>query len=109
MGLVIVPIEDGKLDTWKAFIEEVKSGSIKDDFADLNERYELTRHSVWHVETPAGQMAVVLHEGPGSDGFMQTLAHSDHSFDLWMKDKISEIHGMNFSEPPPGPPPQQVL
>ena len=53
-------------------------------------------------------MAVVLHEGPGSDEFMQTLGQSDHSFDKWMKDQIGEYHNMDFNEPPPGPPPQKL-
>ena len=54
-------------------------------------------------------MAVVLHEGPGSDEFMQALGKSDHSFDVWMRDQISDIHNMNFNEPPPGPPPQKMI
>lgn len=109
MGLVVVPIIEGKLDAWKKFNEEVKSGSKKDDFNDLNQRYRLTRHNVWHAETPGGSMAVVLHEGPGSGEFMQALGQSNHPFDNWMKEQITEYHGMNFNEPPPGPPPEQLL
>jgi hypothetical protein len=109
MGLLVVPIIDGKLDAWKSFIEEVKSGSKKKDFNDLNRRYQLTRHDVWYAETPGGPMAVVLHEGSGADEFMQALAQSNHSFDIWMKEQITQHHGMNFNEPPPGPPPQKLI
>ena len=109
MSLVLVPIVDGKLDAWKSFNEEMKSGSKKEDFNDLNQRYQLTRHNVWYAETPGGPMAVVLQEGPGSDEFMQALAQSNHSFDVWMKEQITEFHGMNFNEPPPGPPPQKLI
>ena len=108
MGIVLAPIVDGKLDAWKNFIEECKSGSKSEEFRDLNHRYNLTRHDIWHAETPAGSMAVVLHEGPGSDDFMQALGQSNHSFDEWMKDQIGEYHNMNFNEPPPGPPPQKL-
>jgi len=109
MGLVLVPIVDGKLDAWKRFNEEINSGSKKDDFNDLNKRYNITRHSVWYAETPGGPMAVVLHEGPGSDDFMQALGQSNNEFDVWMKEKITEFHNMNFNEPPPGPPPQRLV
>jgi len=108
MGLVVAPIVDGKLDAWKGFVEECKSGSKSEGFHDLNQRYHLTRHDIWHAETPAGSMAIVLHEGPGSDDFMEALGQSDHSFDIWMKDQIVEYHNMNFNEPPPGPPPQKL-
>ena len=109
MGLVVAPIVDGKLDAWKSFIDNCKSGSKSEGFQDLNKRYNLTRHDIWHAETPGGSMAVVLHEGPGSDDFMQALGKSDHSFDEWMKDQISDVHNMNFNEPPKGPPPQKML
>ena len=109
MGLVVVPIVDGKLNAWKNFLEECKSGSKVEDFKDLNKRYKLTRHDVWHVETPNGSMAVVLHEGPGGDEFMQALSQSNHSFDLWMKEHIAEYHNLDFNAPPPGPPPEKLL
>jgi hypothetical protein len=109
MGIVVVPVIDGKLDAWKRFNEDLKSGSRKDEFSDLNKRYQLTRHDVWYAETPGGPVAVVLHEGPGSDEFMQALGQSGHSFDVWMKEQISEFHNIDFNEPPPGPPPQKLI
>ena len=30
-------------------------------------------------------MAVVLHEGPGADSFIQKLGQSDHTYDLKMR------------------------
>jgi hypothetical protein len=109
MSLVVAPITDGKLDAWKGFLEECKSGSKKEAFRDLNKRYQLSRHDVWHVETPGGPMAVVLHEGPGADEFMQAIGRSDHPFDVWMRENISEFHNIHFDQPPPGPPPEKLL
>ena len=54
MGLVVAPIVDGKLDAWKSFIDNCKSGSKSEGFRDLNKRYNLTRHDIWHAETPGG-------------------------------------------------------
>lgn len=104
MGLVVVPIKKDKLEAWKnwnkKFIEEKKS-----EFEDLNKRHGLTRHDVWLAETPAGPMAVVLHEGPGAETFMQNVAKSENSFDIWMKESIEDFHGMDMGAPPPGPMP----
>jgi len=108
MGLVVAPIVDGKFDAWTEFMEKCVSGSEKEKFRDLNQRYKLTRHDIWYAETPGGPMAVVLHEGPGSDEFMPALSKSDHSFDVWMKEQITECHNMSFDGPPPGPPPKKM-
>jgi hypothetical protein len=50
MGLLLAPIADGKLEAWKKFIGDMKSGSKKEDFSELNQRYGLTRHDVWMRE-----------------------------------------------------------
>ncbi len=108
MGLVLAPIKEGKLEDWKHWNAELTS-SKKEEFEEFNERYGLTRHNVWLAETPGGPMAVVLHEGPGGDSFMQKLAQSDHSFDLTMKRTIEDFHDMDLSKPPPGPMPTKMI
>ncbi|NQU52259.1 MAG: hypothetical protein HQ522_06935 [Bacteroidetes bacterium] len=108
MGLVVAPIKEGKVDEWKSWSAEL-SGEKRSEFTDLNKRHGLTRHDVWLAETPAGAMAVVIHEGPGSDTFMQNVAQSENSFDVWMKESIEDLHGMDMGAPPPGPMPVKVL
>ncbi len=71
----------------------------------MNQRTGLTRHAAWLAETPMGAMVAVLQEGPGSDTFMQKLGQSSHEFDKWFAGNIKEIHGMDVSQPPPGPMP----
>jgi hypothetical protein len=61
------------------------------------------------AETPNGPLAVVLHEGPGSDSFMQKLGQSENSVDKAFVKSLEEIHGMNVNAPPPGPPPTKML
>ena len=108
MGLVVAPIKEGKLEAWKKWNASL-AGEKKSEFDDLNKRHGLTRHDVWLAETPAGAMAVVLHEGPGSETFMQNVAHSENSFDVLMKQLIEDFHGMDMGAPPPGPMPVKLL
>lgn len=108
MGLVVVPIKEGKLEAWKSWNKRF-SLERRNEFEDLNKRYGLTRHNVWLAQTPVGAMAVVLHEGPGSDTFMQDLAKSENSFDVWMKESIEDFHGMDLGAPPPLPMPVQMI
>ena len=107
MGLVVAPIMEGKLEAWKRWTSDL-AGSKKSEFDDFNKRYGLTRHDVWLAETPAGPMAVVLHEGPGGDTMMQKIGHSENSFDKAMTKLLSEFHGMDLNSPPPYPMPTKI-
>jgi len=102
MSLILAPILDGKLQAWKDWAGKL-SGA---EFEDFNSRYDLTRHAAWLAETPAGPMAIVLFEGPGAEDHMQRLAASDNEFDRWHRDNIKEVHGMDITQPPPGPLPE---
>jgi hypothetical protein len=84
MGLVLAPVLKGKEEEWKSWSQKLK-GEMKKDYDDLNKRHGLTRHDVWAMETPNGLLAVVLHEGPGADTFMQNMSVSDHPTDVLMK------------------------
>lgn len=108
MGLILAPIQDGKLEAWKEWMAKLQ-GPRRSELEDFNRRHDLTRHAAWLAETPAGPMVVVLHEGPGADEFMSNLASSDHEFDVWFRKKIKDIHGMDVTQPPPGPLPELVL
>ena len=107
MGLVVAPIVEGKLEAWKRWTKDL-TGPNKREFDDFNKRYGLTRHDVWLVETPAGPLAVVLHEGPGGDTMMQKVGHSENSYDKNMVRLISDFHGMDMNSPPPGPMPVKM-
>jgi hypothetical protein len=108
MSLILAPIADGKMGTWKQWAAELEQ-SKSQEFKNFNSRYGLTRHSAWLAETPAGPVAAVLHEGPGSDDFMSKLATSDHDFDIWFRESITEIHNIDFTVPLPGSPPQLLI
>jgi hypothetical protein len=102
MAVILAPIVEGKLQAWKDWAGEL-SGP---EFEDFNSRHGLTRHDAWLAETPAGPMVIVLIEGPGVDDFMPSLAASDNEYDRRHRDKIKEVHGMDVSQPPPGPLPE---
>ena len=108
MGLILAPIMEGKLEGWKNWTKGL-TGSNKVEFADFNERYGLSRHNVWLVETPGGQVAAVLHEGPGADTFMQKVGQSDHPFDKSFIKAVEDFNGMDLNSPPPGPPPIKMI
>ena len=108
MHAIRAPILDGKVDAWKEWCSEL-SGPRSAALKDSNRRLGLTRHAAWLAESPSGAMVIVITDGPGSDDHMPKLAASDHEFDVWFKEKIKEIHGMDVTQPPPGPMPELYL
>jgi len=54
-------------------------------------------------------MVIVIHGGPGGKTFLGKLGASEHEFDKWFGSKVLEIHGMDITKPPPGPPPVRHL
>jgi hypothetical protein len=108
MSLILVPILPGKLDAWRAFIDEV-NGPRKAEFDQFNRRYGLTKHEAWCCETPMGPLAVAIHEGPGADSMVPKLAGSTDAFDAWFASKLLELHGMDLTQPPPGKMPERRL
>ena len=102
MAGLAVPLLPDKVDTWRSWAQELKE-SRRADFDDFNQRMGLTDHRAWLTQLPTGPAVVVLHDGPGADQFMEKLSTSDHPFDKWFRDSISDCHGVDFSSPPPGP------
>jgi hypothetical protein len=103
-----VPINPGKEEDWRSWIAEL-TGPRKADLEDFNQRMGLTTHAAWLQQNPDGSaLAVVVVDGPGASEFLGKLAVSDHEVDTWFRQKVEEIHPMDFSGPPP-PAPQRFL
>jgi len=108
MAGMAVPLLQDKVATWRAWANELQ-GSRRSEFNEFNQRMGLTEHRAWLTQQPDGPAVVVVHDGPGADGFLEKLGTSDHPFDKWFRDNISECHGVDFSKPLPGPAPESVI
>ena len=106
MGVVLAPILGGQLDAWKAWCADLW-GQQKEAITDFNRHYGLTCHASWLTETRAGPAVIALHEAPGSDELMPKLAASRNEFDILFKEHLLAVHGMDVTQPPPGPMPEQ--
>ena len=93
-----VPILPGKLDAWKEFHEQL-DGLHRWDFEDQQRRLGLQRHRVWLQETGGAHLALVVQEGEDPERARAILTSSTHPFDVWFKEKILELHGVDISEP----------
>jgi hypothetical protein len=103
------PILPGKTDAFKQFTRDL-AGPRKAEHAASRKRLGVKLESVFLQQTPMGDMAVVVTDGDKS--FAQTsqaIAMSKDPFDVWFLEKTKAIHGVDISQPPPGPPPEKVF
>ena len=98
-----VPILPGKLEAWKQFNYEI-NGPRRKEFEDQQKRVGISRQRVWLQQTPGGDMALVVQEGEEPQRAMEALAAPTDAFDVWFREQIKDIHGLDLSQPLPGPP-----
>jgi hypothetical protein len=101
-----VPILPGKTDADRTAMESCR-GEHKTDHTASRARAGITRECVWIQSTPAGDMAVVLLEGDDIGAAMETFATSQESFDVWFREVLQDVHGIDLADG--FPPPDQVI
>ena len=91
----VVQVLPGKLDDWKEFHNQL-DGLRRWDFEDQQRRVGLERHRVWLQDTPEGPVALVVQEGEEPERAHAILAASSHPFDVWFKEQVMELHGVDL-------------
>jgi hypothetical protein len=85
------------------------AGPRRAEFEASRARLGITREHVWLQETPQGTMAVVFLEAEDIGGALAGLASSQDPFDQWWHEQIKAIHGIDLTQPLPGPLNEQIL
>ena len=68
----------------------------------------MTTERVWHQQTPQGTVAVIYLEADDRERVFTGLASSDDPFVVWWREQILAVHGVDLSQPLPGPPNTQI-
>jgi hypothetical protein len=100
-----VPILPGKLDDARTFADAL-IGSRRTEFDSA--QATVTKESWFIQETPMGAFIIVYFQAPDVDAVFNGLAASSEPFDVWFKERVLEITGVDCNEPMPSSP-KQVL
>ena len=104
----MVPILPGMTERNRAFAAELL-GARHAEYAASRARLGVTQERVWVQETPQGSFSVVYLEADDLGRAFGGLATSSDSFDVWWREQILAIHGIDMSRPLPGPMNEQIL
>ena len=110
MAVVVMPIAD--LSGWQEFAGEISTGARADAHRAVLRRMGIRTETVFHQETPMGDLAVLVWDGVDPQqaaalfGGMLQNPTSDH--ERYLADfVVPKLHGIDTSQPPP--PPAQVV
>lgn len=76
-------------------------GARREEYVAAMKDAGLTRHAIFHQETPNGTMAIVLVESDDPTTALNRFGGSDAPFNSWFRDQMREVHGVDLSEPAP--------
>ncbi len=93
------PYVPGAIDKERAAMAAVSTGDRAEAHAASRRRAGLTRETVWLQETPDGHVAITYLEADDLDRAMETLMTSDDPHDVWFRELLEEVHGIDMSEP----------
>ena len=98
----VLPILEGKEDLDRETMQQFATGDDKDAFEASSRSHTITRHAVWHQDTPNGTIAIVLLEADDIERAMSGPATSQEPFDVRFREFVREVHGVDLaSDAPP--------
>ena len=96
-GIVLTfPILAGKVEAWRRFCQEL-SGSHRKPYEASRQRLGITRERLALVDTAFGATAVTTLEAPDIDQALGQIIVSSLPFDVWYRERLKEMHGVNLS------------
>jgi hypothetical protein len=110
IAVAVMPIAD--VEAWQAFADEITTGDRSDAHRAFLRRGGVSKETLFHQQTPMGDLMVLVWNGVDSDqlaahlGSMLQNPSSDHERYL-AEYVIPKVHGIDTEQPPP-PPARQV-
>lgn len=90
------PIAAGKEEEWRRALQEL-AGSRSADFGHMRLRFGIVAVRVWLQRAGRGELAVVHMEADDPLKAVSMLAGSEETFEMWLKRKVEEFHGVDVA------------
>jgi hypothetical protein len=104
---VAFPLLPGQADEARRFAKEVE-GRLA-EYAESMRRLGPTRESWYLQSSPEGDLFILYMEAEDPARVFEEFAASEAPIDVWMKQRVQALTGMDMNRPPPGPLPEQVF
>jgi len=101
------PVLPGKEDDARKFAEETR-GRLE-DFAVSQKRHGITKEEWTLQQTPMGSLVLVRFESDDPGASLAGFGQSQDPFDVWSRQRIQEITGIDMAAPSDDPLPEMLL
>ena len=102
---IAFPILPGKADEAKGFAQQLM-GPRHDEFVEAEQRFDFTRQYWFLQAAPAGTLLIAYLEADNPLHALQQFAAAQTPFDLWYKQQVQTLTGLDMSQPPQSLPEQ---
>ncbi len=102
------PILAGKTEALRKFAKPL-SGPKSKEFDAFQKRFKTDKETWFLQSSPQGDMVIVYFESKDPVKVMGDFVASKHPFDVWYKDEVKEISGVDMNKPSGEPLPEQVF
>ena len=105
---LLMPVLPGKTADARAFLREI-DGPRKAEF-DLSERrIGITKELRYLASLPTGDQLVGYMEAASFGAAVAQFSASQDPFDLWFKQRVADVTGIDLNDIPPGFAPAELL
>ncbi len=101
------PVLPGKEDETRKFAQETLGR--REELDASQRRLSITKEEWALQQTPMGSMVIVRFECPDVEAAFAGLAQSDDAFDVWFRERVLEITGVDLAAPSDDPLPEVIL
>ena len=101
------PVLPGKEDEPRKFAEETLGR--REELEASQQRFGVTKEEWSLQQTPMGWITIVRFETPDVASAFEDLAQSEEPFDIWFRQRVLEISGVDLGAPMEGPPPEIIF
>jgi len=102
------PILPGKTEAGREFAKTCM-GPKRTEFAEALKRHGVTKESWFLQKTPQGDMVIVYFEADDVEKTFEALAKSKAPFDVWFKQQLKSVTGVDLEQPSDEPPPEEIV
>ena len=105
---ITLPVVRGKQDSLK-YLSGLLSDRKRKEFQVSRQRLGINRE-IWFFESSMrGDTLIIYQEGEGAQKSFVAWVESQDPFDVWLKDQMKEITGIDFAPPAPESTPSPLL
>ena len=101
------PVLPGKENEARKFAQETLGR--REEFSASQKKSGVTEEEWSLQQTPMGSLVLVGFECDDVEKAFGRLAESTDAFDVWFRDRVKEVSGVDLAEPSDAPPPEIIL